>query len=211
MPVPINQLIEQDELPELVDVSSPLVHGELPSDTSAPPNSPLVEHSELPNRTVESQVDQPMPLLLDLVSTPLVDESEPLAGVEQTTVESVEIEDVEVVGDRPPLEDAVDTATSALEPVEETVVENASVTPAKIEKPVRSRQKSGKKLPGATKKLVEKNLLPGQKVKAKKLAELIQVTAPGIRHCRDTKKLHEWGLELVPDSDPQLFQRIPLQ
>ena len=138
------------------------LHSELPSNTSAPPNPPLVEHSELPSRTVESQVDQSEPLLLAFFSSSPVAESEPLAHVEQTTVEPVEIEDVEVVGDHTSLDDAVDTATPALEPVEEEVVENASVTPAKIEKPVRPPKKFGKKLPGATKKLVEKKLLPGR-------------------------------------------------
>ncbi len=71
-----------------------------------------------------------------------------------------------------------------------------------------AHKKSGRKLPGETKKLVEKNLLPGKRVKAKELAKLIEMTEAGVNLCKKTKKLHEWGLELVPDTFPQLFQRI---
>lgn len=106
------------------------------------------------------------------------------------------------------VEDIPALAAPSSESVEETVVEKASVTPAKIEKPVRSPKKSGKKLPGATKKLVEEKLLPGQRVTAKELAELIEMTEAGVNFCKKTKKLHEWGVELVPDTFPQLFQRI---
>ena len=71
----------------------------------------------------------------------------------------------------------------------------------------RPPKKSGKKLPGATKKLVEEKLLPGQRVTAKELAPLIEVSQQGIRNRRDAKKLGDWGLRSV-GCKPELFERI---
>lgn len=92
------------------------------------------------------------------------------------------------------------------------------MTPAKIEKsispatkpgtPKQIAKKLGKKLPGVTKILVETKLLPGQRVTTKALAEIIDVTPQGIRSCRNAGKLGEWKLKLVPESKPELFERI---
>lgn len=87
--LPINQLIEQDELPELVDVSSPLnLHGSLCRDTSAAPSSPLLVHSEPASAMVESQVDSDLPLAPRTASSPLVDDSELLAPLHLITLPS---------------------------------------------------------------------------------------------------------------------------
>ncbi len=87
--LPINQLIEQDEVPELVAGSSQLqIHGELPRDPSAPPSSPLVVDSEPTSAMVESQVDSDLPLLPDAASSPLVDDSELLAPLHLITLPS---------------------------------------------------------------------------------------------------------------------------
>lgn len=78
--LPINQLIEQDEVPELVAGSTPLqIYGSLWRATSADLSNPLLVHSEPASAMVESQVDSDLPLLPDAASSPLVDDSELLA------------------------------------------------------------------------------------------------------------------------------------
>ncbi len=224
------------DLPLLPDVASslPVDGSELPDtkhliplpevhQVEQPLSSPPVAQGELLDNTPESQAKHREPPVAE--SEP--QESTPLSC--PPMVDNEPLEDMVIAVN--PLEVAADMAFKDIgeaesadagntlevnpapaapsnEPVEETVVEKASVTPAKIEKPVRDHKKSGRKLPGETKKLVEQNLSPGKKVKAKELAKLIEMTESGVNLCKKTKKLHEWGLELVPDSFPQLFRRI---
>jgi len=67
---------------------------------------------------------------------------------------------------------------------------------------------TNKSKPGTVKQRVEENLSLGQEETADELVKIIGVSAPGIRARRDTGKLEEWKLELVPDSNPHYTSEL---
>jgi hypothetical protein len=97
----------------------------------------------------------------------------------------------------------VDTSTSTSE---DAAVDNTP--PETPEAPKRPAIKPGKQPPEEIRKIVEANLALGQRVSKKELADLIGKTSEAVRQRRDTGRLPEWGIQLVPGSRPEEFERI---
>jgi hypothetical protein len=79
---------------------------------------------------------------------------------------------------------------------------------ARFEAPTSPTVKPGKQRPEEIKKIVEAKLPPGQKITTKELAALIGKSSEAVRQRRDTGRLPEWGVRLVPGSRPEEFERI---